>query len=438
MKVAMVTPMARESAIADVMMQAVPDLAVDWELDVWSPDESARRPCPVPVIPFSADASVAEALSVYDLVVYVLGDSPLHSRILPLAQRVPGLVVLHDASMTNLVRRTAVETGTLDELVDRIRAQSGDRVAEIVLEPSLAPGGDGWLRLCEELPFDDLVLEGSLGAVVHSAWHGKRVDGLTLGDVTVAPLPVPSARGGRDSSHNPDAERRLSDLPDDALLLVTVGAMNANRRVDLLLEAISGDPALQNVHLWAVGPAEGTIVGEIAATARRLDISDRFASTGRVSDQLLTQILARADMAAALRDPVLEGQSASVLTQLLSGTPLIVFDIAHYAELPDDVAIKVAPAAGTEGLRQAIRTLAADPQQRERRGEAGRDHVLNTRSGSAYAAAILEAGERALAAKPRLHLGTDLARRLQRLGLDQEPAVVAAATDVAFDLFDLA
>ena len=57
----------------------------------------------------------------------------------------------------------------------------------------------------------------------------------------------------------------------------------------------------------------------------------------------LQEVLARADVAVALRDPVLEGQSASVLTQLLSGTPVVVYDHAHYSELPDDAVVKVAP-----------------------------------------------------------------------------------------------
>src|SRR5690606_13474371 len=99
-----------------------------------------------------------------------------------------------------------------------------------------------------------------------------------------------------------------------------------------------------DVHLWAVGPSEGPTTTQLLQAARRAGLGERFVVTGRVGDATLDAILERADAGAALRDPVLEGQSASVLSLLVSGTPVIVFDTAHYAELPDHVALKVDPA----------------------------------------------------------------------------------------------
>jgi len=160
--------------------------------------------------------------------------------------------------------------------------------------------------------------------------------------------------------------------------------------------------------------------------------------TGRVTDGLLQEILSRAEISAALRDPVLEGQSASVLTQLLSGTPVIVYDHAHYAELPDDVVLKVPLESKVAGVRAALHRMVADDIERARRGARGRDYVLNSRSGAAYATALLAAGDRALSALPRAHMTADLGERLRRLGLHREPAVLEAAADIAFDLFDLA
>src|SRR5665647_3609519 len=84
MRVAIVMPMSPESAIADVMTQAVPELSQHWDLEVWCPTEANYRPCPVPVIPYDAPGQdVLDALASRDLVVYVLGNSPWHSRILP-------------------------------------------------------------------------------------------------------------------------------------------------------------------------------------------------------------------------------------------------------------------------------------------------------------------------------------------------------------------
>lgn len=439
MKVAMVMPMSPESAIADVMTQVVPDLSARWDLEVWCPSEVRYRSCPAPIRPYAeAGEEVLKALADFDLVIYVLGDSQWHSRILPLAQQLPGLVVLHDASLTNLVRHAAIERNELEPLLRRVEAEFGSDRAEMLRSADPAGGADAWLRFCAEVPLDQVAVEGSLGAVAHSRWHAQRLEGFTLGDVTVAPLPVPSQHLGFNQNERVSSSLLLGGLPDEAILLVTVGAANANRRIDLLLQAISDDEVLADrVHLWTVGPSTSEARSDLLRLARTLGLREQFEVTGRVTDALLQEILARADIAAALRDPVLEGQSASVLTQLLSGTPVVVLDHAHYSELPDDVAVKVDPNDALAGVRKALRFLVDNEDERSRRGERAREYVLETRSGGAYAAALLEAGERALSARPFSHLNADLGVRLRRLDLHKEAAVVSAVTDLAFDLFDL-
>lgn len=438
MRVALITPIGADSAIADVMLQAVPHLVAHWQLDVWSPTTAVPLACPVPLHLYDApDSRVVEALDAYDLVIHVLGDSDLHAGILPLALAVPGLVVLHDASLTNLVRHTAYESGYLDELVEEMAASFGDDDAAI-LRTGEAPGGAaGWLRFCAQHALDDRLLQASLGVVVHSAWHAARVGGHSLGEVTVAPLPVPSNELVDDGPVWTGANL-LESLPQDDLLLVTVGAANANRHIDLLLAAMAADPATSSrLRLWAVGGATEQQAAELTDQAAALGIAERFLVTGRVSDAALHLILDRADMAAALRDPVLEGQSASVLTQMLAGVPVVVYDHAHYAELPDDAVVKVAPEADVDGVVEALRLLALDEADRKRRGQHAQEYVSSSRGGPQYAAALLEAGNRALAARPHVHVTSDVADQLARLDLHTVPEIVRRSADHLFELYDL-
>ncbi len=440
MKVAMVVPMSPESAVGDVMVRAIPSLTDRWDIEVWCPAEATYRPCPVRVTPFGqSDGEVLDALATFDLVVYVFGNSPRHSLILPLAQALPGLVVLHDVALTSLVRHVAVVQNGIDALAKRVETTYGADAARIIRNPEKAGGDNEWLRYCASVPLSEIATEGSLGVVVHSWWHGRMIDGTLLGDVTVAPLPVPSTELGFEHNDRAATSALLDELEDQDLLLVSVGAINANRRIDLLLEAIARDPDLANrLQLWAVGPVEDQAAADLLRLARSLGVQDRFTITGRVSDGLLEDILARADIAAALRDPVLEGQSASVLTQLLFALPTIVFDHAHYSELPDEVAIKVDPGNAVVGLENAIRALVDDDEGRIRRGDLAREYVLQSRTGAAYAAALLEAGERALATRPYTNLSADLRSRLRRLDLHHDDGVVKVVSDLSFELFDLA
>jgi glycosyltransferase involved in cell wall biosynthesis len=346
--------------------------------------------------------------------------------------------VLHDASLTNLVRYSAIEQTALDALVERIEAQYGAAEAEVARDPDIAGGDIEWLRYCARVPLTEVATEGSLGAVVHSWWHAHRIDGTLLGDVTVAPMPVPSADVGFAERGDNTTAALLDELHQDDLLMVTVGAVNANRRIDILLGAIANDPVLTNrVRMWAVGPAEKRAESDLLSLAETLGLRDRFRITGPVSPGLLEKILARADMSAALRDPVLEGQSASALKTMASGIPTIVLDHAHYSELPDEGAIKVDPNGAAAGVRTALLALAHDEHGRTRRGEAGRDFVVGSRTSAAYASALIEAGNKALAAKPLVNLSADLNSLLGRLNLNKEDAVVDAVSDIAFDLFEL-
>jgi len=168
-KVAMLVPMSPESAIGDVMVQAIPGLTEHWEIEVWCPEEPLYRPCPVPLRPYAEpDDQLLEALARFDLVVYVIGDSLRHSRILPLAQRLPGLVILHDASLTNLVRNAAVEQNTLGSLCERIERDYGSDEAKVMRNSNAAGNDLEWLRYCAKVPLVDIAIDGSLGVVVHS------------------------------------------------------------------------------------------------------------------------------------------------------------------------------------------------------------------------------------------------------------------------------
>jgi len=439
MKVAMVTPMSPESAIADVMVQAIPRMLEECDVEVWCPTGSDHRPCPVAVIPYGeADSDTLSALAAYDLVIYVLGNSPWHSQILPLARALPGLVVLHDVAMTDMVRHSASVRGELDVVARRIADESTPEDAQIFRRGLHPDGTPGWMRYSEQTPMSDYAIETSLGVVVHSRWHAGLVNGRTLGDVTVAPLPVPSPSIGFSINDQEDAADHLHGLPADAVLVVTVGAANANRRIDALLDAVASDPALASrVHLWSVGPTLAAYGDELRAHAASLGMADRFVVTGAVSDALLHEILNRADIAAALRDPVLEGQSASVFTQMLAGLPLVVLDHAHYAELPDDVAVKVDPRDVVASVRTALLRLVDHPQERVEAGLRGRDFVLSTRSGAAYGERILEGAHRAIASRPLVLMSIDVAERLRRTGLNGHRVITTLVADLAFELFDL-
>ncbi len=81
--------------------------------------------------------------------------------------------------------------------------------------------------------------------------------------------------------------------------------------------------------------------------------------------------MAAADVHVNLRSPTMGETSGTAIRALTLGKPLVVSDVGWFAELPDDVALKVpVDAHEVDTLAAALELLAERPDVRERMGEA--------------------------------------------------------------------
>jgi glycosyltransferase involved in cell wall biosynthesis len=425
-KVALLTPTVETSAIGRVMAAGAEHLARRHDVEIWSPRLMPRLRVRVPVRDFeAATPMLARELETYDLAIYAVGDSPWHVEILKLAQVVPGLVVLHDVSLANL--GVALYMSEQATLRDRVEEWYGEEAATTFMSAMANSSDPAWAAICQRVPMLEHLLYGSLGLVVHSNWASHQVEGITLGDVTVAPLPVEELAA---PASLPGA---LRDLPDDALLLTTVGHVNANRRIEAIIDAIGADRGLRRrLHLCLVGDHSEAIRKVLMERAAHAGVAAQVHMTGRIDDGELTAVLQRADVCAALRDPVLEAKSASLLGQMRAARPVLVLDQAHYAELPDDVVVKVPMPGGAREIGAALRYVLDDRARAAQTGIRARAFVEDRHTAPAYADALAAASERATANRPRMAMVRALAARAERAGLGGDAIVreiLAAVVD---------
>jgi hypothetical protein len=99
------------------------------------------------------------------------------------------------------------------------------------------------------------------------------------------------------------------------------------------------------------------------------------------------------DICVSLRAPTMGETSGSVIRALVLGKPLVVSEVGWFAELPDEVALKVpVDAHETETLGAALELLAANDRARTAMGDAARAYVAAEhdleRSAEAYVAAL--------------------------------------------------
>lgn len=293
---------------------------------------------------------VVARLSAADAVVYQMGNHPtFHGWMLPLMERVPGVVHLHDLVLHHMV------AGVLN---DEQRLVGADYPAALdkwhtPLEirsatHAMLVGAPIWNRDdVVRFPLHQVATRLATEVVVHSHYAARHVtDSFPWLPVTVIPQLYPVVAPPR---------------PRNSLGTIAVmGGGQANRRFDWLVEALlSVEPGLQQPITVEIA---GSLEPEVAEALEGLVGLDkvRLVNHGRIDDEAFREVFKRADLMVALREPTMGETSAVVSKAMQAGLPTIVSDQGWYAELPACVK-KIAPdAACPQKLAELLGTLAAD------------------------------------------------------------------------------
>jgi glycosyltransferase involved in cell wall biosynthesis len=314
-----------------------------------------------------------------DVCLYQIGNNPdAHGWIVDALRRRPGVVVLHEFVLHHLVAGLTLGRGDGDGYLGAMQREAGvpgRLLAHGVIDGIVAPL---WEVRPEDFPLAGEVLEHAAkpggGLVVHSRYVASRA--LAAGyDGRLWTIPHP-AWPPRAVVPAP-----LSGRP----VIGSFGAQTASKRLPQLLRAFA---RLRCKH----ADASLHIAGDTGAAVS----ADGVVSHGRVDEKRLWNLMAACDICVSLRAPTMGETSGIVIRALSLGKPLVVSDVGWFAELPDEVALKVSPDADeVDVLAVALNVLASDDRARAAMGDAaGRfaacEHDLG-RVADLYAAALEEA-----------------------------------------------
>lgn len=266
-----------------------------------------------------------------DLPVYHIGNDPSHHGwIVDAFRRAPGPVVLHDVVLHHLVAGITLARGDGRAYLDALEREGGlpaRLLGHAVMEhriPAL------WDTRAVDLPLLGSVIEPATSIVVHSQHAAARVRASGFDrPVTVVPhpaWPVPAV---------------TPEPVEGGPVIAAFGNLNASKRIPQLLEAfarVRGE--LPGARLLLVGePSPGF---DLARRLERLGLeATGITCTGRVDERRLWNLMATADVHVNLRSPTMGETSGTVIRALSLGKPLVVSAAGWFAELPDDVALKV-------------------------------------------------------------------------------------------------
>jgi glycosyltransferase involved in cell wall biosynthesis len=270
----------------------------------------------------------------FDLFVYHVGNHERHVYMLDLMRRYSGLTVLHDIALGGLALK-AQETGEWFGTIAGTLEAEGSSLATAVRS-----GKADHDQIVRDATLNGPVLAHSEAVIVHSASSWSRVRGMTA--VPVFRVPQGVAAGDVRSQ---EACRRALGLSSSDFLIVTLGEVTTSKRIDRVLAAIAGLPSdvRDRTTFMVVGGAPPSLRAELEALATRLGIGHGVRFTGRVPLEDFGSFGCAADVCVQLRYPVRGETSAALLRALAAGSVCLVSDVGSFSEVPDDVALRVAP-----------------------------------------------------------------------------------------------
>lgn len=388
MKILWLTPIGERSAIGRSSRYVVEALVREGHdvTVVSSQTEPAVNPQTflARTLPSVKDLLEQENLASFDLVVAHFGDHfPNHAGCLKVLGHPRLIGIFHDADMTNF--------------------------------------GNGFFAFGEAL-FPDIPqsllargeITGSIaahcaGVVAHSPFYAGTLDTCD-GPLGIIPLAWDLDEAARQAALSPrprNAER---------ITIATIGHINRNKCADRVIRAIGASATLK-------ATCEYRLIGAIEdkerdyLSALSADEGVPLTMLGAVDDEVLNAEITGADIISCLREPVLEGASASAIECMMHGKAVMVSHAGFYLELPADCVIRVPATTRPEDILEALEPIALDAAKRHaiaHRAKAFADEVFSPK---AYARDLLALAEetRTLAAYgPLKHR---LANQLMSLGL---------------------
>jgi glycosyltransferase involved in cell wall biosynthesis len=318
----------------------------------------------------------------FDLAVYQLGASMFHLYMLDAVQRWPGLLVLHDMTLS-YVRAALFAAGMPAEEVRR-ELLAGDGIEALVEFEALTQlEGAARTRATEEFQGRRLLLRpliaASLAQIVHlpraaceleDRYPRARVHAFPMG--VADPWRYAPAPGAGDA-------RRRHGLEPDAFVVGVFGIVDPIKRLASILRAVARLAArVPGALLIVVGRflSEEYRLG-LERLARELGIAGRVRFLGQVGRGDFNQLLLACDAVVNLRYPFLKQMSATLLRAVAAGKPVAVTDVPDWDHFPHSFCYRV-PADETEdaNLAEWIVGLALDPERAAAASRAAREHYL--------------------------------------------------------------
>jgi glycosyltransferase involved in cell wall biosynthesis len=302
----------------------------------------------------------------YALGVYHLGNNvEFHRDIYRHAIQTPGLVVIHDLALDDLVRGMIAAGDPLGHQALREGLANAHRLRSLPEALANEP---------LQVPFVAHVARRARGIVAHSPFVERYLRALGCRTpVYVAPHPlVEDERDVARAQMKARALRAPLETIGMRTLIGVLGDQNEAKQIDAVLAGVARLP--EDVYVALVGRRiEGYELEPVVAAS---GLGSRARVHADVSDEEFLGWTCAADVVVDLRFPHRGEVSGALARAMQCGRPTVVSATGTYLDLPEDAVVRVPPGRLEPAeLAATLSALVGDPERRRRIGEAAREHV---------------------------------------------------------------
>lgn len=364
------------SGVADQAAMIVPALQAIARVEAWRRADQAAGA--LAAIQAPAPLQALKALNRARCPIYHIGNhGGFHSWILNLALQVPGVAILHDLDLRDLLLNAWGPQRFRAAIATDYGAQAADALC-----PNGAPPTPRRLRA-----FDGrhvglrIIAEASLAIVVHSAFARSVVEAMTDAPVVVTPLAF---------ALNADAPPPAPPLKPP-LRIVAFDHATMDRGLFELLSAMAavGDGGAFTLDVIGESPHWPRFWRRVRELGLGLGPPGRCVRhAGPLSLPETESLLRQADLAYNVRPRTLGESSGALLDVWASGRACIVADADAFADLPRDCVLHLPVRDGRlnpDDLKRLLQTIADAPNQLRRIGATAFERLRDRRSPARYA-----------------------------------------------------
>ncbi|MEP9351322.1 glycosyltransferase [Xanthobacter sp. KR7-225] len=398
-RLAFVSPLPPErSGIADYSAQILPELAKYYDIDAIVAQETVADNVAQTCLAIRSVEWFEANANQYDRILYHFGNSPFHSHMFSLLYKIPGIVVLHDFYLSDIICHLEMSGEKRHFWTNALVTSHGYSAVKDRFY-------NGDIRdTIRKYPVNFDVLTQSQGVIVHSNYPRElAVRFYPKADIRTWRV-IPLVRYSESIGTKAEARRALG-LSDDDIVVCSFGFVHESKLSHRLLDAwLQSDIGRDGrCRLFLVGELlHEHYADEIRRRVDALREDGRVRATGFVSGEDYRLYLRAADIGVQLRAASRGETSAAALDCLTYGLATIVNANGSMAELPDSCTVKLENTFDTSELAAVLTRLCTDAVERARLGRLAAEHIADHHNSALVAQRYHEAIERFSSAAPIL------------------------------------